>query len=59
VSIAAWVGYPAAFIVTMAIVVLVRWVGLMQRRVNDHAERIAYLEGKRDALDGRPDGEFS
>lgn len=47
-NIAAWVGYPGLFILMAGIVVLLRWVGMLQRRVNDHAERIAHLEGQRD-----------
>jgi hypothetical protein len=38
----------AGGIVALAFIVVVRWVVSLQRRVNDHAERIAHLEGRRD-----------
>lgn len=47
-NIAAWIGYPGLFLIITALVVLFRWMGLMQRRVNQQAERIAHLEGQRD-----------
>jgi hypothetical protein len=43
-----WVTYPLLFGFVVAGAVLFRWVGRLQRRANDHAERIAHLEGQRD-----------
>lgn len=43
----AWLLAEGAVVIVAAAVV-VRWLTLLQRRVNDHAERIARLEGRMD-----------
>lgn len=37
-----------AIMLVIALVVGFRWLITLQRRVNDHAERIAHIEGQRD-----------
>lgn len=46
--IAAWIAYPALFVLFATLFVIMRWVVLLQRRVSEHAERIAHLEGQQD-----------
>jgi hypothetical protein len=42
---AAAIATSGAAVVLLGAIVL-RWLGLIQRRVNDHAERIARIEGR-------------
>lgn len=45
---AEWVAYAPAVVCLVALVVVFRWLLYLQRRVNDHAERVAHLEGQRE-----------
>lgn len=47
-NIAAWVAYPGLFIIMASLVILLRWVSLLQRTVTTQGQRIAHLEGQRD-----------
>ncbi len=51
----------AGVIIVLAFAVVYRWLSILQTRVNDHAERIAWLEarsnGHRDHVLARHEGE--
>lgn len=47
-SLIEWVAYPLTFFVVAAFVVGFRWLVSLSRKVNEHAERIARMEGRQD-----------
>lgn len=48
-----WTLYVPGVVIVLAGAAAFRWLMASQRRINDHAERIARLEGR---LDERDDG---
>ena len=42
-----WLIYVPGAVIVLAGVAAFRWLTALQHRVNDHAERIAHLEGER------------
>ena len=41
-----WYVYVPGFIIIIAGAIIFRWLIALQRKLSDHAERIAYLEAK-------------
>lgn len=41
-----WAIYVPGFVIVLVGAAVFRWLNALQRRVNDHAERIARIEGQ-------------
>lgn len=46
-----WYFYVPGFVVVIAGAVIFRWLAKLQTRVNNHAERIARIEGHDERMD--------
>jgi len=40
--------YIPGFVIVIAGIVIFRWLDRVQKRLNEHAERLAHLEGQQD-----------
>jgi hypothetical protein len=47
-TVTAWLAYAPITLLVLVFAIVVRWLLTLQRRLADHAERIAHLEGKED-----------